>query len=152
MGPLPVCHTPLASSYQVWSSVCPVQLYSWFVSDPFLSNQLSPDMVCFISELLRISGFHDSRCGTKVCGGVKNLSGQRKTRRAVMSIMWKWTLSCDSLSIKSLQQCWISSLCLQDIWSVLCRDLNYHRGVLVRLEFFNLDFLKKKKSIPGKMH
>lgn len=86
----PVCHTPLASSCQVWSSVCPVQLFSWFVSDPFLSNQLSPDMICFISELLRISGFHDSRCGTKVCGGVKK-TFQARGRHAGL-----WCLSCGS--------------------------------------------------------
>lgn len=59
-------------------------LHPSVVSDPLLSNQLSPDVICFITVLVGINDsggvFHSSRCAATAAGLLsKAPRGRRKT-------------------------------------------------------------------------
>lgn len=115
--PAPVCHTPSTLSCHERSSVCPVQLYSLFVSDPFLSNQLSHDMICFITVPVRINDSAEAfiahtsvRCwspwedGGRICRSVRCLSASCRDSLLSNSQEFKkkkksW-LSCFNTGIK----------------------------------------------------
>lgn len=58
-------------------------LHPSVVSDPLLSNQLSADVICFITVLVGINDsgglFHSSRCAATAAGCCQRLRGRRKT-------------------------------------------------------------------------
>lgn len=84
---------------------------------PFLPNQLSPDMICFITELVRIDdssgGFHSSHCATEACAVSKTLGGRRKNSCPLSNI------DCTDLNNAE------SAICTARADKVFCTVINY---------------------------